>query len=494
MTPLVRGLSGAWFHRDPDRELAWEQCLLESLRLTSRNQARQLLDASGLELYSKQIDELVVWVLKTPMLCEHVARRGFAVTAIENNLLRHSTAYAFLTLLSRSDPAGVIRVRLRESCTSTQAWRDAEPVALDDQSRYWLASLIMWLFAAWMLDDVIDSNLQVDPCLYTATSRVLVDLWDPLFLCEHMREARQQMLDELRCLWRSHGVGERDAQLISTSMLTFLMCYESLAHAGFSPEESGLVCNWTTGFLESLPSVREALLSLANRQCSFEQFVAARQPNTAVDLPILFLLLWYGRALGIAPERICRVANQLHPTQGNYRGWIRDAMIISGIGNDLVDVRRDLPVNAMNTVLCVYGAMHRKNPFEAAAQDAEGLRGAYRNVAGRFNDMLDAMLLDLRTELEAARRGQSALFHTREEMLAVVAALVDICFATVYSGFVCPRHREGAMELVDALSAAPHEQAAGRTLPRSAREVVCDLSMASGDRQHAVTTPLDREP
>jgi hypothetical protein len=454
MNPLVRGLSGAWFHLDLDRELEWERCLLESLRLTSQNQAKQLLDASGLELYREQIDELVAWVLKAPMLCDHVSRRGYAVTAIEVGLLRHSTAYAFLTLLSRSDPAGVIRVRLREGCTSTNAWLDGVPVALADQSLYWLTSLIMWLFAAWMLDDVVDSNLQVDPSVYTATSRVLVELWDPLFLSEDMGEARHQKLAELRRLWSSHGVGERDAQLISTSMLTFLMCHENLAHAGFSPEETGFVCAWTTGFLESLPSVREALLSLANSHCSFEQFVAARQPNTAVDLPILFLLLWYGRALGIEPERICRIANRLHPTQGNYRGWIRDAMIISGIGNDLVDVRRDLPAKAMNTVLCVYGATHRKNPFEAAVLDAEGLRSAYQNVAGRFNHMLDAMLLDFRTELEAVERGQSALFHTRGEMLAVIAAIVDICFATVYSGFVCPRHREGAMELAQALSAS----------------------------------------
>lgn len=452
MIPWVRGLSGAWFHLDLDRELEWERCLLESLRLTSRNQAKQLLDASGLELYSEQIDELVAWVMMAPMLCEHVSRRGFAVTEVENKLLRHSTAYAFLTLLGRSDPAGVIRVGLSESCTSTEAWLDAVPVVLDDQSRYWLTSLIMWLFAAWMLDDVIDSNLQVDPSVYTATSRVLVELWDPLFLCEDMKEARQQKLDELRRLWHSHGVGEQDAQLIATSMLTFLMCYENLAHAGFSPEESGLVCAWTTGFLESLPSVREALLSLASSQCSFEQFVAARQPNTAVDLPILFLLLWYGRALGVKPERICRIANQLHPTQGNYHGWIRDAMIISGIGNDLVDVRRDLPEKSMNTVLCVYGAMHRKNPFEAAALDEEGLRSAYRNVAGRFSHMLDTMLLDFRTELEEVKQGQSTVFQSREEMVAAIAALVDICFATVYSGFVCPRHREGAMELVDALS------------------------------------------
>jgi len=281
-----------------------------------------------------------------------------------------------------------------------------------------------------------------------------------LFLREDMEEARQQKLEELRCLWHSQGVGERDAQLIATSMLTFLMCHENLAHAGFSPEESGLVCDWTTGFLESLPIVREALLSLANSQCSFEQFVAARQPNTAVDIPILFLLLWYGRALGINPERTRRIASELHPTEGNYRGWVRDAMIISGIGNDLVDVRRDLPEKSMNTVLCVYGAMHGKNPFEAGGLEEEGLRSAYRNVAGRLNHMLDAMLLDFRTELEGIQQGQSALFQSREEMVAATAALVDICFATVYSGFVCPRHREGAMELVAALSPAPHEQAA----------------------------------
>lgn len=461
MSQLQHDVLRARLGDDLKRELEWERCLLGSLRLTARNQGRHLFDPSGLALYSAQIDEIVARILAAPELREHVSSRGFEVTTTEMKLLRHSTEYACLTLLSQSDPAGVIRTRLSEACPTSQVWADAAPVVLDDESRHWLISHVLWLFASWMLDEVIDSNLQVDPSVYAATAQVLVELWDPLLLSGDMREARQQKIDGLRCLWQSHGVGEQYAQLTSTSMIAFLMCHENLARAGFSPREASLVCDWTTGYLDSLLSVREALRSLENSHCSFERFVAARQPNTAIDLPILFLLLWHGRALGISPQRICRITSELHPTQGNYRGWMRDAMIISGVGNDLVDVGRDLQAGSMNTVLCVYGEMYRKNPFEDAAQDEEGLRRAYRDVADRLNHMLDAMALDFREEHEAVEQRRSTLFHTRAEVLAVVTALVDTCFATVYSGFVCKRYREGAMDLVEALSAPARERAAG---------------------------------
>jgi hypothetical protein len=176
-------------------------------------------------------------------------------------------------------------------------------------------------------------------------------------------------------------------------------------------------------------------------------------------MPILFLLLWHGRALGLSPQRIERIARELHPTQGNYRGWVRDAMIISGIGNDLVDVARDLREGSMNTVLCVYREMYRRNPFEDSARDDKELRRAYREVASRLNHMLDAMARDFLEEHAAVEQRRSALFHTRAEMLAAVTAIVDICFATVYAGFVCARYREGAMALIEALSGADAEQA-----------------------------------
>jgi hypothetical protein len=454
MSQLKRVIARPRSRDDLDRELEWERCLLESLRLTASNQARHLVEPSGLELYGAQIDEIIAWILETPEFRAHASRRGFEVTATEMKLLRHSTEYAFLILLSQSDPAGVIRKRLSEARGASQAWADAAPLALDGQSRHWLISHVMWLFASWVLDEVIDSNLQVDPSIYAATAQVLIELWDPRFLRSGMQEVGQQKIDALGSLWESHGVGEQHAQLISTSMVAFLMCHQNLARAGFSARESHLVCEWTTGYLDSLLSVRETLHSLASSRCSFEQFVTARQPNTAIDLPILFLLLWHGRALGVSPHRICRLASELHPTQGNYRGWMRDAMIISGIGNDLVDVERDLQAGSMNTVLCVYGEMYGKSPFDGPALDAEGVRRAYRDVAGRLNHMLEALALDFREEHEAVEQRQSALFHTRAELLAAVTALVDTCFATVYSGFVCARYREGATALIDALSAS----------------------------------------
>lgn len=446
MSQLQHIVSRAHSHDHLDRELEWERCLLESLRLTKRNQARHLLDPSGLELYRARIDEIVAWILRDPELREHVSSRGFEVTSIEEKLLRHSAEYVFLTLLSQSDPTGVIRERLSNGCTPGQVWADAAPMALDSESRYWLISHILWLYAFWMLDDVIDSNLQVDPSIYATTAQVLLELWDPL--CA----ARQQKIDGLRCQWQSYGVKEGHAQLISTSMVAFLMGHQNLARAGFSPRETSLVCDWTTGYLDSLLSVREALRSLEDRHCSFEQFVAARQPNTAIDMPILFLLIWHGRALGIPPQRICRISKELHPTQGNYRGWMQDAMRISGVGNDLVDVGRDLESRAMNTVLCVYGEMYRKNPFEDSTLDEAGLRRAYHDVAGRLNHMLDTMALGFREEHQAVEQRRSMVFQTRAEMLAAVTALVDTCFATMYAGFVCARYRQGAMELIDALS------------------------------------------
>lgn len=287
----------------------------------------------------------------------------------------------------------------------------------------------------------------------------MIELWDPQFFGGGMREARQQKLDALSSLWRSQGVGDRCVQLISTGLLAFLMCHENLTRAGFSPQEARLVCDWTTGYFDSLPSVREALRSLEENHCSFEQFVAARQPNTAIDMPILFLLLWHGRALGLSPQGIDRIASELHHKQGNHRGWVRDAMIISGVGNDLVDVARDLQDGSMNTVLCVYQEMYRRNPFEDSPLHGEGLCRAYRDVAGRLNRMLDALARDFLEEHEAVAQQRSTLFHTRAELLAAVTAIVDTCFTTIYAGFVCARYREGAMALIEALSGADAEQA-----------------------------------
>lgn len=431
-------------------ELEWEIRLFESIRLTPANRGRHLLDRSGLEVHGREIDEIAGLVLDELVRAASPSLAGLEETAAA--LVRHSTQYAFLALLSRSDPDGTIRERLSQGRIRHSVWSRAVPAALDGPSRSWLVSYVFWLVACWLADEVIDANLHVDARVYGVTAYALFESWSMARTPGATCRVGARAGSALQALWRGQGVAERFTRLLCASMTAFRLCHEHLVRAGFSREDANIVRDWTIGYVRSIPQVQEALRALGQGRCSFEAFAETRCFDTAIDLPVLYLLLWHGRTCEIAPARVRGLAERLHPLRGDYQRWLRSAMIISGIGNDLVDVRRDLRGKSMNTVLCVYGATSGSDPFAASRVQEERMRAACREVAHRLNRMVEAMARDFRREVAQVERGQSPTFRTREELLATVTALVDTCFATVYAGFVCDRYREGAMDLVDALS------------------------------------------
>ena len=459
MNSYSSGIYHGNFAMEVATELESELDLLESMRFTAQNQGLHFLDPSGLDLHQKQTEEFVASTLNIPILRRHIPVQGNVMRKTYMKLLRHSTEYAFLTLVNRVDHSGSIRSHFRRASTRAGArlgaWHDAQPLLLEGESKWWHSAHILWLLATWSADEVIDSNLDVDPALYTATTRVLVNLWTPQYSTQQGYDAVTYTCAQLKEMWEEQGTRKAYSTTLSIGMFTYLACYDCLIRAGSVSQETDRVRDWTVAWYENLHQVRKVLSSLAERGCSFQEFVGVRGPNTGTDVPVLFLLLWYGRSLGISPRRICEIADRLHPAGGNFRGWLRDIMIVSGVGNDLADVERNLQEKSLNAVLCVYGQRTGTNPFAGKGLEQVELRQAYWYVVERYNEMVDNLLAEFRDEYKRVELGQSELFRDHKELLLAITALVDMCFATVYSGFVCKRYRAGALELIDMLGAAP---------------------------------------